>query len=267
MADTHDERTIEPTPLRRERAQAEGRVPRSADLNSAGLLLGGLLILVLSGGALVRHLTELMTSSLGGQSWRSLLRPSGELDSGLVASHWSALVTELAEVLLPPLALATLLVVAINVVQTGFLFLPRKLAPDWSRVNPMAGLARLFSAGNGARLSFGVLKLAVIVSVAVGSVYRRADQILAIGSYDSAQGAALAWEVCLWTCVKIGTALVALAVVDYLFARWKHERELRMTPAELREEMRSMQGDPQVSARRRALARKAVSETAPVSRV
>ncbi len=61
---------------------------------------------------------------------------------------------------------------------------------------------------------------------------------------------------CLWTSLKVGSALLILAVVDYGYQRFRHERELRMTPQELREEMRNLQGDPQLAARRREAQRR-----------
>ena len=55
--------------------------------------------------------------------------------------------------------------------------------------------------------------------------------------------------------IKIGGALLALSAVDYLYQRWRLERDLKMTPQEMREEMREMHGDPQIAARRRELRR------------
>jgi flagellar biosynthetic protein FlhB len=54
----------------------------------------------------------------------------------------------------------------------------------------------------------------------------------------------------------MGGALLALAAVDYLFQRSRLERSLQMTPQEIREEMRELQGDPQLAARRRDMARR-----------
>ena len=259
MAEFDDEKTLDPTPHRRQQARAAGQVPRSADLSSAGLLLGGLLVLVFTGGALLEFLAGFLTSSLGGQSWQTMLGPGGAADADAVASQWNPFLLSLAKVLLPPLALVTLLGVALNIMQTGFLFLPQKLSPDLARVNPIAGLGRLFSGASAARLTFGVGKLAVIVAVAWASVYPRREELLSIGALDLPEMATCLWDVCFWTCAKMGGALAALAVVDYGLAYWRHERDLKMTPAELREELRNLQGDPQQLARRRAAQRQTMA--------
>ena len=62
-------------------------------------------------------------------------------------------------------------------------------------------------------------------------------------------------EILLWTVLKIGVALLVLAAVDYGYQRWRHEQELKMTPQELREELRNLEGDPQLRSRRKRLQR------------
>ena len=261
MADI-DEKTLEPTPHRRQRARAEGHVARSADFTSAGMLLGGLVVLVFTGGALVEFLTGFLTDALGGNSWMHLVHAGEPLQTPAVADQWNPLLHGLAKVLVPPLALVALLAVALNVVQTGFLFLPGKLMPDAGRLNPVAGVQRLLSAPSGMRLMFGLLKLSVIGAVAFASVYQRRAELAAVGELELPRLTAFLWDLCLWTSLKIGSALLILAVVDYGYQRFRHERELRMTPQELREELRNLQGDPQLAARRREAQRRLRGEAA-----
>lgn len=261
MADI-DEKTLEPTPHRRQRARAEGNVARSTDFTSAGLLLGGLVVLVFTGGALLDFLTGVLTESLGGNAWLHLVRSGQSPQAPAVAEQFSPLMQGLAKVLVPPLALVALLAVALNVVQTGFLFLPGKLAPDAARLNPLSGVQRMFSAPSGMRLVFGLLKLSVIGAVAFASVYQRRAELAAVGELELPRLTAFLWDLCLWTSLKVGSALLILAIVDYGYQRFRHERELRMTPQELREELRNQQGDPQLTARRREAQRRLTGEAA-----
>ena len=60
------------------------------------------------------------------------------------------------------------------------------------------------------------------------------------------------------TCLKIGIALLILAIFDYGYQRWKHEQDLRMTTQEVREEFKMLQGDPHMAARRRQVQRQLV---------
>jgi flagellar biosynthetic protein FlhB len=86
--------------------------------------------------------------------------------------------------------------------------------------------------------------------------------LAAVGELELPRLTAFLWDLCLWTSLKIGSALLILAIVDYGYQRFRHERELRMTPQELREELRNLQGDPQLTARRREAQRRMTGEAA-----
>ena len=254
MADDGD-KTLDPTPHRRQQAREKGQFARSHDLNAAGLLVGGLAALLLAGGRVLEFLASLMTDHLSGSAWLSDLPASAADPSAALVDRWTTLVPSLATAVLPLLALALAASVAVQLVQSGLRLRPQGAAPDFARINPLAGLARLASGGNLARVAFGPLKLATIVGVAVWCLYGRVGELASISDLSVGEIARYVWETCLWTCVKIAAALAGLAVLDYALARWKFERDLKMTPAELRDEMRNLQGDPQVIARRRTFGR------------
>ena len=142
--------------------------------------------------------------------------------------------------------------VAIHLVQGGFLFLPERVAMNLSRLNPLSGLQRIFAMNNLVRLLFGLFKIGVIAAVAGLSLYNDSASILNLSGHEVGEIAAYLASTLLWTTLRIGVALVVLAVLDYGFQFWSHERDLRMTPQEIREEMRHLEGDPQIAARRRA---------------
>jgi flagellar biosynthetic protein FlhB len=252
MAEFTGDKTHEPTPRRRQQAREAGRVAQSHDLGSAVLLLGSLGLLAFSGAGLVEFLADLLRAQLSGGAWRSWIDAHGAT-SGLVATQWNAMLPTLARLALPVLAGAALAAVATGFLQTGFLVRTDRVAPDFSRVDPFAGLRRVFSGASGARLLFGLCKVGVVAAVGLGSLWSRREELAALTALDVPQLTLRMWDVCLWTCLEIGGALVALAGVDYLYQRMKLERDLRMTPDELRQELREMQGDPQIAARRRQL--------------
>jgi len=248
MAEENGEKSQEATQHRREQAREQGQVVNSQDLNSAGLLLGGLLVLMFTSAALADFLARFVISQLGGEAWLSA-------DTGFIMAQWSTNVMALGKVLLPVLGFILAVSIGLNLLQIGFLFLPDKLTPDFARVNPMSGLGRIFSITNAMKLLFGLFKIGVISIVAFMSLYNRREEILATTALELPQISAFAWEICLSICLKVGIALFILAILDYGFQRWKHEQDLKMTPQEVREEMRNLQGDPQVIARRRSVQR------------
>ncbi len=145
--------------------------------------------------------------------------------------------------------------VVANVGQTGFLFLPGRLAPDPSRVNPLKGLARIFSLPGVMRLSFGLFKVLVIAIVAFLCLYQNRFAILSLSQRSPVEIGAFLLDVLSWTALKVAAALLILALLDYAFQKWKHEQDLRMTTQQMKEEMKNLQGDPQIMARRRQVQR------------
>ena len=240
MPEQHGDKSHEPTPHRRQKAREEGHVARSQDLGSAVLLLAGMLVLWMSSKAVIDFLGGYATRQLGGEAWLTA-------DADFVVAQWAATLGALARCLLPILGLTMLVAIAVNLFQVGFLFLPNKLSPDVSRLSLIKGFGRLFSVANAARLAFGIFKILVVAGVAFASLYGERQKILGLGALAPPEIAAYLLNVLLWTTVRIGLALLLLAILDYAFQRWKHEQDLKMTPQEIREEMKHLEGDPRSS--------------------
>jgi len=248
MPDQQGDKSQDPTPHRRQKAREEGHVARSQDLGSAVLLLVGVLVLMMAGKKLLDFLAWYTTRYLGGEA-----KLVADVDSVMVV--WSTTIAGLARCLLPIFGLLMLTAIAVNLAQVGFLFLPNKLSPDVSRLSLVKGFGRLFSIASAARLLFGLFKIAVIGAVAFVSLYGERETILGLGGLTVPEIGVYLLEILLWTTVKVGVALLVLAILEYGFQRWKHDQDLRMTPQEVREEMRNLEGDPQVVARRRMVQR------------
>ncbi len=157
----------------------------------------------------------------------------------------------LARSLLPILGLLCLAGVAVNLLQTGFLFLPQRASFDLGRISPIRGWQRIFSAARMVQLAFGLLKLVAVFAVAGIVLYNQREALLRLVALPPAALAAEMSQLLLWTALKIGAALLLLAILDYGYQRWRYEQDLKMTPQELREELKNLEGDPQLRARRK----------------
>ena len=211
-------------------------------------MLAGLLILLMMGPQLVEFFGGYATKQLGCDAWLSA-------DSNFAVSQWTSIVSMLAKYLLPILGLVMLAGIASNLMQVGFLFLPDKVGFDLTRIDPLKGLGRIFSLSNSVHLLFGIFKIAVIAGLAYLSISSQRDKILGVSGHGVAEIALLMLQLLLWTALKIAGALVILALLDYGFQWWKHEQDLKMTPQEVREELKNLEGNPQVVARRRQVQR------------
>jgi flagellar biosynthetic protein FlhB len=126
---------------------------------------------------------------------------------------------------------------------------------DLQRIDPLKGAQRLVALPNITRLAFGLLKVLLVTLVICMGLWGRLDLILGAQTLTTGEIGGLVWNTTLDMCLRTGIVLLLLAILDYGFQRWKHERDLKMTDEELREELKMMNGDPQIVARRRAVQR------------
>jgi flagellar biosynthetic protein FlhB len=248
----HDaDKSQEATPFRREEARQKGQVARSHDLASALILVAGLGLLLALGAGLVDALGRYAQRQLGGPAWLAM-------DSDILSSHFFDCLASLATTLLPIMGLLWVAAIAGHLFQTGLLFHPERLAPDWSNVSLIAGFRRLFSLTSAMRLGFGLLKLVVAVAVAVWCLAGEQRTLMNLSAIDTPLLAKYLVDLVLWTSLKIAVALLVLAIADYAYQRWKFEQDLRMTTQEVREELKNLQGDPNIISRRRHIQRQLV---------
>lgn len=246
-------RTERPTPKRLSEARRRGEVAISRELTGAVALAAGLATLAATGswwyGALAGEVRRGLVAALSPDQ-----PPGGALlSSALAVLRLSAL---------PALA-AFAAAGAVGLLQTGGLVTAAPLAPRLERLDPIAGLARLFSGARLAALGLGALKAALVVALAL-SGWRIAASTLAqlprAGSPERA-AAALLWPLA-W---RIAGLLLLFGAIDLLLVRWRHLRRLRMSRDEVRREAREAEGDPRHKAERRRLHR-ALAEAPPLRR-
>jgi flagellar biosynthetic protein FlhB len=258
------ERTEAATPKRRADARRRGQVARSQEVVSTAGLLGGLLILQIGGTGLLGGLGEQMRHSLA--SLTTAPPTVADLSAGGLA-----LGLRLLLLLAPPLGGLMLIGVVANLAQVGLLFTAYPLRPDISRLDPIKGFGRLFSPRAGVELAKTLVKLGLVGWIAYGVFMERAPSLVALTGADPlAAGAATAAAV-FELAFKATLGLLLLAVLDYGYQRWQHERSLRMSLQEVRDEYRQSEGDPQLRARirrtQRQMASRRMMQAVPTSDV
>ena len=251
MSESAGDKSFEATQHRRQEARDQGQVAFSQDLGSALLLMLAMLALFMFGGAVMAFVTELMRRQLGDVAE---LAPSQET----LLAQSRTIVLAAGGVVLPIMGVMLLGGVLTSMMQVGILFTPDRISPDLNRLNPLQGLQRIFSLTGTMRLGFGLFKVLVIGAVAGVILWLRWREILHASALDIGQLGMFMIKISLTTILWIGLALLILAIFDFALQRWKYEQDLRMTHQEVREEMKNLQGDPQIIARRRAIQRQLV---------
>lgn len=246
-----EHKTEQPTPHRREEARRRGQGPRSRDLAVSVGLLGAFLGLHWLGSDFFEAARSLLGKLIGGAS-------SGTADFTVagVSSIASSAVVTLFAAALPIMAAACIVTASTCIVQgsPGIRF--AALGPDLARIDPFEGARKLFNLRSAGRGVFAVLKMSLVAwflarvlgSVANGSLFRA-------GFSGSARDLwATGWREAAGLGIRISLGFVVLGAIEYGFQRWLHERELRMTRADVLEEIASLEGNPELKRRRRRAA-------------
>ncbi len=253
MAEEAGEKKHEATPYRRQKAREEGQIARSQDLGSAVLLLAGIFVLQFTGSQIFETLAGVLKDHLEVPYYWTT-------DTSSILNHLLGLTYRVSLVLAPLFGVVFLTAIVINLAQGGLLWLPDKLGFDFNRINPLAGFGRIFSLSNGTRLGFGLLKMSLIAATLIMGVWSRWGEIMGLSDMPIATVGQYVWESTTQLGVQAGAVLLVLAIGDYGFQWWKMEQDLRMTDEEIREEMKSTQGDPALKARRRRVQRELAAQ-------
>jgi flagellar biosynthetic protein FlhB len=243
MADTEQgERTERPTPRRLEEARRRGEVPRSRDLGAALVTLAGGLGLQLLGGVVGGRLSGLLERSL------SFTRADALDPANLVPALRGAALQGLLGAA-PILGLLFAAAVLAPLLIGGWNFSAEPLAPDWSRLDPVAGLRRMFSLRGGVELAKALARVAVVTAVAIVVLKSQTRQFELLGAEPVRVAIAHALSLAGVALIALGGALGLIAAVDVPLALWQHQRALRMSREEIREETRDVEGNPEIRSR------------------
>ncbi|MEW6658400.1 MAG: flagellar biosynthesis protein FlhB [Thermodesulfobacteriota bacterium] len=248
MADDFQDKTEKPTPKRRAKAREKGQVARSKDLSTALVLLIGLLCLVLWGPVLGRKTMEML------RVWLGQIRP-GLVGPNQVSSLFMTFGLTMGGLLTPIFISLSAAAVLGNYAQVGRIFSTERITPDLSRLQFFKGFQRLFSPNTVVELAKSLAKIAIIGLVAYFSVKRELPGVMPL--LDQSVGQILLYlsGTVFRVSIRIILALMALGALDYLYQRYRFEKDLKMTKQEVKDEMRQAEGDPKVKARIKSLMR------------
>lgn len=244
MADSAQDRTEAPTQRRREEAREGGQIARSADLSAAAILLGGLLFLHWWGEGIFGRMLTLTKTYLGEDGFHTV-------DAQQVGALTRSVLIETSQILLPFMAALVVLAVLVNYLQIGWIITFKPITPSLDRLNPLSGLARMFSARSFVHLVMGILKMAVLILVAWWTLRDRIGLLASASGLSHLSIAAVATDLLFTLGLRLAIVLLILAIVDYGYQRLRTEKDLRMTKEEVREELKRMEGDPKIKSRRR----------------
>lgn len=233
----HDDKTEKPTGKRKREARQKGQVAVSRELSGWFVALGATLILPMlfrSGESRIVALFASVMSVTTSPSPQGALRVLG---SGLA---------DVVMLVLPVAGAFGVIGVLVSVAQTGGLFSLKAATPKFSRINPLAGLKRLFSAQSLWQLAKQAIKITMLVIISYQIVGQLGRTTVGGQPVDITPIISYAGSKILGLVHDVSAVGLALALVDYGIQRRRHTKSLMMTKLEVKEENRQSEGDPLV---------------------
>jgi flagellar biosynthetic protein FlhB len=241
--------TEKATPKRRDEARKKGQVARSMDVNSAVVLVAAFGLLALLAPRMLDQMRTIMADGLTHTSDPSMASREGIGE--LTVWGIRSVVGVLAPIALPLMIAG----VVAGLVQSKPTVTLKALKPTWSKVNPIAGLKRMFSPASAFELFKAIAKTAIVGLVAFLAVWPRIPEMAGLVGMPPAAMLSEVAHLVFGVGIRVAGALIVLAIADLAFQKWRHERGLRMTKEEIKQEARQTDLPPEVrsSIRRRQM--------------
>ena len=251
MAESSDlEKTEQPSQRRLDQAREKGQVARSRELSTFAVLLAGGGTLWFLGASFTQHLVKMLQDGL------TLNRE--------IAFNGNLLIPRLYDLSLDmlitfsPLLLAVMLAAACSpLLLNGWLFSLEALQPKFSKLNPVAGIARMFSRTALVELSKAIGKAVLVGGIAAWVIWHNKDAVMALGTQAATASIPQMGHLVGASFMMIVGAMLLIVAIDVPFQLWDHNKKLMMTKEEVRQESRETEGDPMVKGRIRTLQREA----------
>ena len=253
-------KTEEPSERKISKAKEEGDVAISQDAKSFIMLLGALFVVWL--------LIPIMCKWLG-QMGASFIERSGDthVDAANFVILFKQGVFSFFKIMSIPFAIFMILGIFASLSQTGFIYAPKKLEPNWNKLNIFAALPKFINKQKIVESLKGIIKISVvsiIAYIALKPYISKTELLPSMETYGILDFIHNAVVLLLFT---VTMAVLVIAAGDYAWQKYSHLQKLRMTKQEVKEEYKQMEGDPLVKSKIRQIrmdrARQRMMENVP----
>ena len=238
------EKTEKATPKKRQDSRKKGQVAKSTDVNTAVILLLVFLLLWFIGGYVGDGMLALLIHTFQEYMLMDLTEMSVHL-----------LFTEVAyvgaQIVLPIMMIALVAGVLGSYVQVGVLFAPEAIKPKLSKINPIQGFKRIFSVRALVELVKSLLKISLVGTVVFAILWMNLDSVLILSQKAVADAFYQIAQLTIIMGIAVALLLLILSIPDYLYQKYDHEKQMRMSKQDIKDEHKNMEGDPKVKQKRK----------------
>lgn len=243
MAEESDlEKTEEASAKRLEKAREEGDVPRSRELAACAVLFAA-------------GLTLMMMNQHLGAALKQSLRSGLQFDRSMAFDPTVLLMKTMHSVVdlliaFAPLALVIVAVaLASPILVGGWVFSGKAFVPQFGRLNPMKGIANMFSKNSVVELVKSIGKAILVGAVAYIVFTREIDPIMSLANMPMQAGIAQVNDLMLFGFLSIVSALIFIAMLDVPFQLYQYAQKHKMTKEEVKQESKESEGNPEIKSK------------------
>ncbi|MBR1885322.1 MAG: flagellar biosynthesis protein FlhB [Schwartzia sp.] len=238
FADDGGEKTEEPTAKKKSDARNKGQVAKSQELNAAFVLFVGFWSMKILGSITYRE--------IAGYTSYIFSHLNTTVDTETVMRIFLSVVMVLLKTSFPIMVAIMLVGLAINLVQVGWNFTTEPLGFDLNKLNPISGFSKIISKRSLVELVKSLFKILIIGLFIYENLKDELLQMPKLIYLDLAVSMTQIAEIIFMMAFKICAIFFALAILDYMYQKWEHNENLKMTKQEVKEEFKQMEGDPQI---------------------
>lgn len=235
------QKTEQPTPRRLQEARKKGQVAKSQDLTGAISLLVVLLILVVNRDWFILSLERIFTTYL--HSFAAY-----EVTAQTVPYFVLQSLLMLFQILAPISLVVLLVVILVNLAQVGFLFAPTVLVPKMERLSVTGGFKRIFSTRGLVEFLKAFVKIFVVGALCFWIIHSRIPELLILSMTTPGRGLYIVSDLMLVVLAAAAGVYLFLALLDLVYQRHAHHKQMMMTKQEVKDEYRQTEGDPHLKA-------------------
>jgi len=245
---TGQERTEQPTERRLQEARKKGQVPRSRELNTMlSLILASIALLVLGGG-ISRNIMQISVEGF------SISRELA-FDANQLPFQFMYMASQTLLALSPFMAVMLVAALAGPLMMGGWSFSLETISFKLEKLNPVKGLARIFSLKGLVELVKALAKFVLLIGAAILVFFTIDQQLLSLTSMSPKAAGIEAVSVLVQVLLILSATTILIVALDVPFELWNHQKQLRMTKQEVKDEMKETDGNPQVKQRIRTMQR------------
>ena len=246
--DSDLEKTESPSQRKLDKAREEGQVARSRELTTFLVMMAGGAGLWVMGSHFAQSLVEMLRAGL-------TLDRQLAFNSEQLLPHLRDMSIDILLVFSPFLLLVLLVAAFSPLLMNGWLFSTKALAPNFSKLDPIAGIGRMFSVNSLVELLKAIGKTVIVGAIGAWVVWHNKESVILLIGEPVTRSIPHLGGLIWWSFAAIMMGMLIIVAIDVPFQLWEHNKKLKMTKEEVRQESKETEGDPQVKGRIRSMQR------------